>query len=170
MLVAANHRVGSRLLKRSVRFSCCFLLFSAVLSSAIGCGPKRPPPPPQMTISLHSTIQTNGGQLFYLLMRTVNEKQFLADTYQGVADLVFADPPDSSVLGTQVIFPGLDQTFKVVQPVQNSVGFYFLFTNPGDQWKRLVSQPLANAYVIDIDGDRVDISVKQGFFRRHWPF
>jgi hypothetical protein len=140
---------------------------AAGLLNAVGCGAKRPP---QMTLNVKSTINTNDGQLFYLVIRTINEKQFLSDTYQAVAGMVFADPVDPSILGTQVIFPGLEQTFKIAQPVQNSVGFYFLFTAPGDQWKRMVSQPLAGYYNINIENERVDVSVRQGFFRRHWPF
>lgn len=159
----------SLLSKRVIRLLGCALL-TAVLLNVVGCGGRKPIPPPQMTITVETNSKINGGQVFYFVMRSINEKQFLTDTYQAVAGIVFADPPDSSVLASQAIFPGLRQTFKVPQPTQNSVGFYFMFTDPADEWKKIISQPLATGYTIHIDKDQVEVLAQKSFFGRLWPF
>jgi hypothetical protein len=147
------------------------LLGALILMSLTGCASKKPVPPPQMTLNVQSDPAANQGQVFYLLTRSVTDRQFLSDTYQSVASLVFADPPDPAVLGAHAIVPGRKQEIKIVQPTQNALAFYFLFTEPGDHWKKMVSQPVASAYNIGISqGEGVVIEKHKGFFRRLWPF
>lgn len=163
-------RNGSkRLARRAIQLLGCALL-TTILLHAAGCGGRKPIPPPQMSITVQTDAKINGGQVFYFVMRSVNEKQFLTDTYQTVAGSVFADSPDGGVLSSQVIFPGMRQTFMVPQPAQNSVAFYFMFTNPGEEWKKIVSQPLANGYTIHIEEDRVDVLPQKSFWGKLWPF
>jgi hypothetical protein len=146
------------------RWSCLvamvFLLSAAILS-AYGCAGQNPTTETQITLNVHSVSKANDGQLFYMVVRDINQKQFLTDTYQSVAGMVFADPQDSSVLSAQAIFPGHDQTLTVSQPAKNQLAVYFLFTNPGDHWKKMVSQPLGADYEIKIDKDQVKIDVKK---------
>lgn len=124
-----------------------------------------------MQLNIHSDPASNKGQVFYLVTRSVTDRQFLSDTYQSVASLVFAEPPDPSVLAHHAIVPGNRQALKVPQPMQNAVAFYFLFTEPGDNWKKMVSQPLASSYDIKVTPeDDVLIDRHKGFFRRLWPF
>lgn len=142
-----------------------------IILCLVGCGGRKPAPPPKMTLNVQSDPASNQGQVFYLVARSVTDRQFLTDTYQSVASLVFADPPDPALLGSHAVIPGRKQVLKVVQPTQNALGFYFLFTEPGDQWKRMVSQPLASTYDIHINNDdSVIIEPHKGFFRRLWPF
>lgn len=142
-----------------------------VLLSTVGCGSRRPPPPPQMKLFLHSDPAINNGQLFYMVVRAINDKQFLTESYQTVAGMVFSDPADKTVLGVHVILPGNKQEFSVEQPEQNSVAFYFLFTDPGDQWKKLVSQPLASSYDVKIEKTGVTVAPKKSLWKRIlWPF
>lgn len=124
-----------------------------------------------MLLNIQCDPAANGGQVFYLVVRSVTDRQFLSDTYQSVASLVFAEPPDPAVLGSHAIVPGRRQAIKMVQPTQNALGFYFMFTEPGDQWKRMVSQPVASTYNIRVGGDdTVVIQQHKGFLKRLWPF
>ncbi|MCE5335604.1 MAG: hypothetical protein LLG06_13555 [Desulfobacteraceae bacterium] len=146
-----------------------FLLLSVVVCS-VGCSGKRPPPP-QMKLYVETDQSINNGQLFYLLLRAVTDKQFLTESYQTVAGVVFADPPDKTVIGSHVILPGLYQEFKVIQPEEGPVAFYFFFTEPGDQWKKLIEQPLAKAYNVKIKGDGISINPKKSAWKKIlWPF
>lgn len=143
----------------------------AILLSLVGCAGKKPVPPPQMTLNIQTDPATNKGQIFYMVLRSVTDRQFLSDSYQSVASLVFADPPDPTLLGAHAIVPGRKQVIRTVQPTQNALAFYFMFTEPADQWKKMVSQPLASAYNVGIDrDDAVVIEKRKGFFGRLRPF
>jgi len=152
----------------------CFLwgiLTLVVAVSCLGCSGRRPPPPPQMTIHVQSDTATNDGQLFYLMVRGIGDKQFVTESYQTVAGIVFADPPDKTVMGTHVILPGTTQELKVLQPQETPAAFYFLFTNPGDQWKKILDQPVASAYNVKIRKNEVSITKKRSLWKRiFWPF
>lgn len=138
-----------------------------VLVGLLGaCAKRTAPPPPQMTLEIKPKPNANKGQVFYMVVRSTNEKQYLTETYAGIAALVFADPPDANVLGAFPIFPGKNEKIKVVQPRQNPVAFYFLFTDPSDDWRHLVAQPLASTYEITIEQDSVVIGSRRGLFRR----
>lgn len=147
-----------------------WLLAISVAVCCFGCSSRRPPPP-QMKLQVKSDQAVNEGQLFYMVLKASTDKQFLTDSYQGVAGIVFADPPDKSVIGSLVIYPGLTQDFQVIQPEESPLAFYFLFTNPGDQWKKLIDQPLASAYNIRINKNDITITKKRSFWKRLlWPF
>ena len=134
------------------------------------CSSRRPPPP-QMKLHVQTDSATNDGQLFYMLVRAVSDKQFLTESYQTVAGMVFTDPPDKTVVGSHVILPGNTQELQVLQPEESPAAFYFLFTNPGDQWKKIIDQPLASAYNIKIQKNDVSITKRRGFWSRLlWPF
>jgi hypothetical protein len=147
------------------------LAIAAVIGS---CG-KKPVPPPQILFEIESDDDTNGGRSFYIAIRSVNHSQFLADSYQDVANMIFTNPADSSVLATQVILPGEDKEIIVVKPDKDVIGFYCFFTDPGDPWKIMLDQPLGEEYEIVLKKNRIaqsekTLEKKKGFFRRLWPF
>lgn len=150
-------------------------LFGVILSIALAvscaaCSSRRPPPP-QMELHVESDKATNDGQLFYLVVRGVTDKQFISESYQTVASTVFADPPDKTVIGSHVVLPGLTQKFQVIQPEETPVAFYFMLTNPGEQWKKIVDQPLAKTYEIKISKTEINITPKKSLWKRIlWPF
>lgn len=145
-----------------------FLLLSLLLGFVGGCGGQSIPPPPQMSLEIRADAKANQGKVFYILVRSTNEKQYLTETYANIAALVFANPPDPSVLGAFPVFPNKKQKIQVVQPSQNPVAFYFLFTEASDQWRQLVDQPLVDSYIIQIHGDRVQIKEDVSFWS--WLF
>jgi hypothetical protein len=125
-------------------------LLAAALLSACAGGPEPPPP---LKFNVRAEYQANNGRLFYLLIRGVNEKQFMLESYQDIAAKAFADPPDPSVLGVFSVVPGSKQECTVTQPAQGTVALYFLLTQPGQQWKRLLSTPLDDEYDIEVGAD-----------------
>jgi len=54
---------------------------------------------------------------------------------------------------------------KSVKPNQGLVALYFLFTQPGTQWKKLLATPLVDGYDITLSADNlVDVSEHKSFF------
>jgi hypothetical protein len=103
--------------------------------------------------------QANNGGLFYFVVRSANEKQFMLESYQEVAGKTFADPPDPNTLGVFSIVPGTQQECLVNPPAQGGLALYFLFSQPGSQWKKLLSWPLGLKYDINLTAtSQVEIS------------
>ncbi len=124
-----------------------------------------PTPPPMIAFDITADYQANDGRLFYCVVRTANEKQFMLDNYQEVANKAFADPPDPGVLGVFSIAPGTEQTYTVNQPAQGAMGLYFLFTQPNSQWKKLLSTPFEEKYNVELkDNGEVVIKADQSWF------
>jgi hypothetical protein len=145
------------------------LLLSTMLISVllVGCGNKHIPPP-QIVFTIESEKEANDGQPFHCAIRSVNAKQFLTEGYDGVASMLFANPPDPTVLATLVILPGEEQELKVNKPDQNDLGFYCFFTHPGDPWKVKLEQPLGEEYQISLGENNIleTEKVNGGW----WPF
>ena len=124
------------------------------------CSSSAPKPPPPMVFDVTAEYPANNGHLFYFVVRSTNEKQFMLEGYQDIANKTFADPPDPNVLGVFSIVPGQEQECSVNQPTQGGVALYFLLTQPGPQWKKLLSLPLMEKYDIDIPGNN-QVQVKE---------
>jgi hypothetical protein len=122
-------------------------LVIAVLLAACSSDPK---PPPSLVFDVTANSQTNNGGLFYLVVRSANEKQFMLESYQKVASKAFTDPPDPDGLGVFSIVPGTKQEYTVSQPARGTIALYFLFTQPGSQWKKLLSMPFEAKYNINL--------------------
>lgn len=146
-------------------------LLSGLLLLCTGCGSSSPKPPPMLSLSVDAQSSANGGKLFYFLVRNVNEKQFVLDTYQEVAKKAFADPPDPSVLGVYTVVPGNHQDLSLPKPNQGQTALYFLFTQPGTHWKTLLSEPLADAYSLHIPtGNQLYMQAGKPWWDSLWPF
>lgn len=124
-----------------------------------------PVPPPMVAFDITADYQANDGRLFYCVVRNANEKQFMLDSYQEVANKAFSDPPDPSVLGVFSIVPGTGQLYTVNQPAQGNMGLYFLFTQPGSQWKKLLSIPFEEKYSVELkENNQVTIKGDKDWF------
>ncbi|PPC90316.1 MAG: hypothetical protein CTY34_08245 [Methylobacter sp.] len=106
--------------------------------------------PPALVFDVTANAQTNNGGLFYFIVRSSNDKQFVLESYQDVAGKAFSDPPDTNQIGIFSIVPGTKQECTVSPPAQGTIALYFLYTQPGSQWKKLLSTPLANKYNINL--------------------
>ncbi len=81
----------------------------------------------------------------------------LSGNYPEIARLL--DNPPKGELGFEIfcVVPGKDQQFRIERkPDLNSLGFYFLFTEPGDRWKDIIEIESGNP-VIRIVLDRNEI-------------
>lgn len=97
---------------------------------------------PRVKVMIEPAADANDELPCYLLIRAVDEKSFIADPYQTIADLVMS--PDASVLQSAVIFPGQPAEFEVMLPEKGQLAAYVLFTHPDGDWKALLpSRPPA---------------------------
>ena len=115
--------------------------------SLSGCGGK-PLLQSRVTFSITPDPGINNGQPLYVLIRKVNKKNFLIQDYDEIADLVYADPPDESLLGWQAILPGKKEEIKIETPNESDIGIYALFTRPDENWKLMIQRPLGSKYDI----------------------
>ena len=125
-------------------------LGAAALALAALCGVGCSSGPPELTLEVTSAEGTNGGRPFYAVIRSVEQATYITDSYEAISAKVFANPPDPSVLRTEVIYPGVPATWTIEQPEGLSVGVYFLFTEPGDGWKIIRSPPLPTVVEVDL--------------------
>ncbi|MFI5342612.1 MAG: hypothetical protein ACHQUC_00145 [Chlamydiales bacterium] len=95
----------------------------------------------QMNIKISSTKCTNGGTPFYVLVKSADYPTFLTDDYAKIAQFVAYPPDDQSLYGIFCIVPGIDRLIEMEAPPSKCVALYFLFTSPGDVWKRMLELP-----------------------------
>lgn len=134
------------------------LVFIALaLLLCTGCGAKKP----TMKFSVKADETSNYGQPVYLVVRTVNSSDFVSQDYQSVADLIMQNPPDETVLLTQLILPDRKTKFKIDKPDNRSLAVYCMFTDP-DQWKVFLEKPLDKKYTFILENNNV--SLKKGWF------
>ncbi|MEY3787062.1 MAG: hypothetical protein RLZ75_1269 [Pseudomonadota bacterium] len=148
-----------------ISFSPCkifLLLVTTLLLTACSSAPKPPPP---LVFNVKANSQTNNGGLFYFVVRSANEKEFMLESYRDVASKAFSDPPDPGVLGVFSIVPGTKQECVLSQPTQSFVALYFLFTEPGSQWKKLISMPFEDKYTINLKANsQVEIKESKSWY------
>ncbi|MCE2983464.1 MAG: hypothetical protein LW832_07855 [Parachlamydia sp.] len=109
------------------------------------------------TVKIRSSKNTNCGAPFYLIVKETNFPTFLSEDYPQIANMLNHPPEGDPCFGTYCIIPGKDQMFTVERPQGAcSLGFYFLFTEPGKIWKQIV-EIIDGAPVIRIvlDGNEV---------------
>ncbi len=137
-------------------------VFAALIACVVcisGCGGKKIP---MMELVVTADKTANNGQPVYLLVRTVNSSDFVSEDYQSVAGMVMRNPPDKTVLSTNLILPGKKTEIKFTKPDNRSIGVYCMFTKPG-QWKMFMQKPLKKKYKLILKKD--DISMKKGFLK-----
>ncbi len=125
------------------------LALAVALAVAAGCSSTK------TTIEVESTQETNGGRPFYVVVRAIDQAVFVTDGYDVVAQKVFQQPPDKSVLRSEVVYPGKTLEFKVDKPEVTPLAVYFLFNSPGDKWKTSYSQPVPSSVGIELDGNQI---------------
>jgi hypothetical protein len=139
------------------------ILLSGVVPFMDSCGGKHVPPA-EIVFIIESESETNQGEPFYCAFRSVNQNQFLTDSYDGVATMLFANPPDSSVLASLVLLPGEEQEIKIKRPDKVDI-----FTQPGDPWKIKLDQPLGEEYEVALgENNIVEAEKEPGSW--WWPF
>jgi hypothetical protein len=129
-------------------------LFLPIFLAALGlsgCGPLR--------ITLLADERTNQGRPLQVVVRSVDEQTYRADSYSTITRLVMG--PDGSVLRRLVIDPRpkLRRSFRVKPPLGRPVALYLLYTLPTGSWKMLLLPPLP--YSVEVPLRRGGIAVEQ---------
>lgn len=107
-----------------------------------------------VTLNIKSPPGTNYGRPLYMLVRTVDPKQYSTEAYNDVAAKVIN--PDAAVLRSEVIYPGTLQRIQVKLPKEEAVAVSFLFTEPDGSWQMLLNT---------LRPSSVDIELLQGRIR-----
>lgn len=110
-----------------------------------------------LVVSVRSPQDLNAGRPVRMLIRAVDQQEYVNESYVAVADKVVAK--DDSVLYSAVIYPQLPLT-ALVKTNEKSVGVYFFFTQPGARWKTLLELPLPHSTEIRLGSSTID-SVRQ---------
>lgn len=116
------------------------------LSALAGCGK------PSLRVEAPRTV--NGGRPVYMLVRTVDQPKFAADSYGSVVARVAS--PDDSVVMTEVIYPGTQPSFSLKAPEKGQLAVYFFFRSPAGDWKMLLDNPLSRAVSIKLGDDHIE--------------
>ncbi len=88
-----------------------------------------------------------------MVVRTVDSKKYLSETYSDVAAKVVA--PDDSVIETAVVYPGGEKSLRVKIPEETSVAVSFLFTAPDGAWQALLDAPVPRSVDFDLLESRI---------------
>lgn len=108
-------------------------------------------------IYVRSTDKSNDGNTLYALVRSADEKTVRSsEVYLDIASKLFADPADSTVLESRPIFPGNPVTFNVNEQDAKELVVYFLFTNPGQNWRLPLRAPLPSEVYVDLGDNEIE--------------
>jgi len=107
----------------------------------------------QVKFVIKPSEDANGRRPVYVLVRNVDDKTYLEESYQAVAAKVMA--PDDTVLGSEVVFPGVEKEIEIDKPEEGSLGVYVLFTHPSGEWKKRLETPLPSKVEICLSGSRL---------------
>lgn len=134
-----------------------------VITFLLACS-STPEPPPPLGLNISVNIQANNSELFYVVAKTTNEKGFMLDSYENIANLAFSDNPEPERLSVFSVVPGTNQDYTIVQPAEGMIGLYFLLTKPGSQWKKLLTIPFESNYDVLLDATGKIVIRKS----KHW--
>lgn len=103
-----------------------------------------------LRFSISASDDTNKGTPVYLVVRKVDGQTFLAEHYGAVAQKVFQNTPDKSILQRQIIFPGQTEVLKIEKPEDGNLGVYVLFSQPGENWRIPLQAPFPDEVIISL--------------------
>jgi hypothetical protein len=135
---------------KSVRFVFCFVAIGLALA-VTGCNRDT------LLVTIKSPQDLNAGRPVRMLIRAVDQQEYVNESYLAVADKVVVK--DDSVLYSAVVYPQLPLMVSVKKG-EKSIGVYFFFTQPGSRWKTLLEMPLPHVTEIRLSQSNID-SVKQ---------
>jgi hypothetical protein len=105
-------------------------------------------------LTVRSPDDMNAGRPVRMLVRAVDQQQYVNESYQQVADKVVAR--DDSVLESAVVYPNVPVTARVKKPSSKNVGVYFFFTQPGPRWKTMLELPVPNSATIKLGQGNIE--------------
>ena len=114
-------------------------IVAAIVAASAGCGGSTPQVRAKPTVRLEVTAgkDTNHGGPLYVVVRKLDQAGFLAEDYDAIADRLFGEPRDPSVLRKAIVRPGEVVAIDADRDLADGeiLGVYFLFSMPGDNWR-----------------------------------
>lgn len=91
-----------------------------------------------INLKITTTEMTNDGTPFYVYIKEVEKGEFLKSEYQQIVREAFPFTDVGPGIHPEVLLPGKNYRIKINREhPEKLLGIYFLFTNPGDDWKLL---------------------------------
>ncbi|MCJ7618492.1 MAG: hypothetical protein MUO43_18370 [Desulfobacterales bacterium] len=144
----------------------CTLVMLLIMLSIFGCAGNKPLLQQKITFWIKPDKSVNNAQPLYIVIRDVNKKSFLIEDYDEIADLVYTDSPDESLLTWHLVIPGRKEEITVEVPGKSDLGFYAMFTQPEENWKIMFERPLESEYEIIIQDNSLKYKKeKKGFWK-----
>ncbi|MEN6375650.1 MAG: hypothetical protein ABFD75_12855 [Smithella sp.] len=102
--------------------------------------------------------KANEERSVYVVIRKINKKVFLDESYEDVTNTIYAEPRDQSLLASRILIPGKKEklTLEIIKPDEVSIGVYGLFANPGKNWKLFFETPLESKYSIKVQENNLE--------------
>jgi len=124
-----------------------FLTLSLLCLVATGCHHDV------LYLTVRSPNDLNQGRPMRMLVRAIEQQDYVNESYQTVADKVVFK--DDSVLHSAVVYPNVPLAAEIKWPSSKGIGVYFFFTNPGPRWKTLLENPLPHSCDIVLGQDNI---------------
>jgi len=153
-----HFNVSKNILRRCRLTGLAVVAAFLVSSFVCGCAGNR------MTLKVKSDAEANNRQPVALVVRAVNYNSFLTESYQDVAQKVYANPPDTALLDSRILLPGQKEKLTFEMPGKDLVGIYCLFSRP-HTWKEILRRPFNKKYRIIIKENDIIVD-KRGFWGR----
>lgn len=106
-------------------------------------------------IQVRSDDDTNAGRPLYLLVRSVDSRALVSESYTEAAALVFSMPRESSIQHVQALIPGQDASITLPVPEASDLALYFFFTRPGEKWRVPLPRPIPSDIVVELSSNQV---------------
>ena len=105
--------------------------------------------------SITADDQTNKTTPVYVVVRSVDGQTFLAEHYNAVAEKVFQNEPDETILERTIIFPNQTEVIQIEQPETGNLGVYVLFSEPGENWRIPLQAPFPQEVLISLGKNQI---------------
>lgn len=90
------------------------------------------------SITIVSNNSTNKGAPFYVLIKPTDFPIYVTEDYEKIKNIVIDGKKDNDDFEVMCILPGIDLVIEIEPPEKRTLGLYFLFTNPGKEWKKFL--------------------------------
>lgn len=108
-----------------------------------------------MRIQVRSDNDTNAGRPLYMLVRSVDSRTLVSESYKDASDLVFTTPRDATIQHLQAVLPGQDVNVTLPTPEESDLALYFFFTRPGEKWRVPLPRPIPSDIVVELSSNQV---------------
>jgi len=113
-----------------------YALIIVFLLSSILVGCQNTKESKEITLQIMASPNVNRGTPFYMVTKSTEVIQFYIDDYQTIAREVFFEEKGKKESTNHIFIPGTTQTVNLkITDKEKPLAVYFLFTNPGEEWK-----------------------------------